>query len=113
MTGWFVVFEVLSVLAMASCIVFMFGYDHRTGGSWKRYPMGRHLMGFIAMLGVAFGMLSASLLWGPFGPVWWSLVLFGLNVVIFQRNVLLFTTRWRSRGSDPSDDTVVSERRKG
>ena len=101
---------IVALIGVVNCITFIVGYDYKTGGSWRYWPMGRHLMGFIVVLGVTFGLIAASRLIGPLGPIPWVTALAGLNVFIAQRNWMLFTRRWRSTGSDPSDETIRERR---
>ena len=99
----------MALVGLLSSLTFLTGYHLKTGGSWRYYAMGRHLVQFIASLAVVFGTLCVSLLWGPLGPWPWIGALGLVNVVLFQRNWLLFTSKWRLREDEKYSDHTIRD----
>jgi len=95
----------VSVWGLLNCVVFIAGYQYKTGGTWRHYPMGRHLMGLIVAIAVTFTLLVLSITIGPLGPWPWVGALVLVNLFLTQHNWLLLTHRWRSRVGDADDDT--------
>lgn len=93
-----VVWLVLALMGVVSSLTFVVGYHVKTEGSWARHPMGRHLVEFVGALAFLFGVIVVSRVWGPLGPGPWIVALVLVNVVMLQRNWLLFTSKWRRRG---------------
>lgn len=98
---------VMAFLGWALSVLYLAGNHVKTGGSWRYYPMGRHLMGFVFSLSVVYAVIILSFVCGPF-PGWtWALVLALVNGALVQRNWLLFTKKWRYRG--PGSDDKFSD----
>lgn len=102
---WFV----LALAGLLSSLTFLAGYHLKTGGSWRYYAMGRHLVQFIGALAVVFGTLCVSLLWGPLGPWPWIVALGLVNLVLIRRNWLLFTKKWRLREDERYSDHTIRD----
>lgn len=96
----------VALIGVVNCSVFVVGYHRKSRGTWRFYPMGRHLMGFIVVIGLVFGLIAASQWVGPLGAWPWITSLVLLNIFIAQRNWMLFTRKWRSSASAPSEATV-------
>jgi hypothetical protein len=107
-----VIWLAVTIWGLVNCAIFAIGYQAKTHGTWRHYPMGRHLMGFIVVLGIAFTLIAASLVIGPLGPWPWITALALVNLLLTQRNWLLFTRKWRSSAGAPSEETVETKRRK-
>lgn len=107
-----VVWVLIALFGVVNCGIFVVGYHIKSQGTWRYYPMGRHLMALAGVLGVIFGLIAASQWWGPLGFWIWATSLLTLNLVILQRNWMLFTRKWRSSASAPSEDTVAETRRR-
>lgn len=84
----------LSVAGVVNSVVFVVGYHGKSGGTWRFYPVGRDLMLFIVALGLMFGMVLLSRTAGPLGPWPWIAMLAFLNVLMIQRNWILFAYGW-------------------
>lgn len=97
MSAAHLVWALLVVVGLVNCVTFVVGYHMKSSGRWRRHPMGRHLMGFVAVLGVAFSLMAASLFGVSLSPAAWIVTLGLINVALAQRNWLLFTSGWRSR----------------
>lgn len=87
----------MAVIGFLACVSIAIGHHVKTGGSWRHYVMGRHLMEFIVVMGLIYGALVVSFAWGPF-PIWiWAIFLGLMNAALIHRNWLLFTSAWRLR----------------
>lgn len=111
MIDWSTILTVLIFLGWANCMAFILGYQWKTGGSWSRYPMGRHLMFLSVSLGVTFTMLALDRMWDLIGTPGWVFGVAFVVMVLTQRTWMLFTRRWRSQGSDYTEDTRKELRR--
>lgn len=89
---------------IVNCLTYMIGHHHKTRGTWRKYPMGRHLFGFAAALLATFIVLALSFVLDVPLSVWIAALVL-VNLFLAQRNWMLFTTRWRSTGSEPSEYT--------
>lgn len=108
-------FLLTALWGVINCVVFLVGYQRHSKGTWRDWPMGRHMMGLIVSLLLTMTLVTASLIWGPLGPWPWAVALAILNVFLTQRNYYLFTDNWRSSIAEPSEDTIreIRERRLG
>lgn len=85
---------VLSITGVVNSIIFVIGYHRKSGGTWHLYPVGRDLMLFIVALGLMFLMVLTVLVTGPLGPWPWITLLTILNILMLQRNWILFAYGW-------------------
>lgn len=111
MTWESVAWLALVLVGLGNCLLFMVVYHLKTRGSWRRYPMGRHLMGFIGALTVPFALMAWAMLVGPLGPLPWVIALTGVNLVLLRQNWLLLTRRWRSGAGDSSTEIKTTQRK--
>ena len=109
MTWLAIVWVTLVLVGLANCILFITAYHFKTRGAWRYYPMGRHLMGFIAALAVPFALMAWSMLVGPLGPLPWIIALTCINLVLVQRNWLLLTRHWRSLSGEQSTEIKTTQ----
>jgi uncharacterized protein YggT (Ycf19 family) len=110
MTIAYIAWLAVTIIGALSCLIFVIGYHVKTQGTWRYYPMGQHLMGFIVALVVPFALLIVALLGVHPSPWIWVGALAGVDVFLIQRLWLLFARKWRSTGSEPSEDTVTRTR---
>lgn len=99
-------FFVTTIWGALNCVVFIVGYHRHSRGTWRVWPMGRHIMGLIVALLAIMLLVTVYLIFGSQSHWLWVVSLIILNVFLTQRNYYLFTDKWRSSISDPSEDTL-------
>jgi uncharacterized membrane protein YedE/YeeE len=103
-----VLFLVTAAICLAAALWFVCRFHFLTGGAWRRTPMGRHVMAFMAVIAGILGFTLARQIFGDYpGRLYFlagGFVLFA--IVLVQRTVLLEREQHRNPSRPAPSDQV-------